>query len=154
KRLVPDLGEMLRRRPACANARIGTIEEEQATEPVGVRMRERLRGKGADIVRDDADALQAEPVYQRQNIAGVHVCTRLCRGPVRRLLGIAEPAQVRRDHVELGRERGNAPPPDATELRPTVQEQERGAAPLAEVMNADAVRRNVVRLEAGHTTSP
>ncbi len=153
ERLVPDLAEMLGSRPARADPGIGAIEEEQTAHPLRLLMRDHLRDIGADVVRDDADALEAEPVHQPQNVRRVDIRAGIGRGPVRRFLRIPEAAQIRRDHVELGREIGNAFPPDPAELGPAVEEQQGRATAFAEIMDADAVRRDVMGFQRGHTAS-
>src|SRR5579864_5907035 len=74
-------------------------------------------------------------------------------GSVSGLLRIAETAQVRRDDIELRRKCRNAFPPHAAELGPAMKQKERRAPALAQVMDADAVRGDVVRLETGHAAS-
>src|SRR5215472_6705637 len=150
ERLVPYLREMVRRCPTRTNPRIGTVEEEQSVEPIRMIVRDRLRDMGADIVRDDADSLEAEPVHQRQDIRRMDVGPGIRRRPVHGLLRVTEATQVRRDHVKLDTKPRDAFPPDTAKFRPAVEQQQGRPPTLPQIVNADAVRADVVRLEPGH----
>src|SRR6185437_9647931 len=154
ERLVPDLDEMLGRRPACADAGIWTVEEEQAAQTFAMLPREALCNVRPDIMRDDAGFGDAERVHERQNICGMDIRRRLCRKLQRRLLAVAEAAQVWRDHVEVARQIGNAFAPDQPEFRPAVQQEQRRTSPFAHIVDADAVRLHEARCELRHGSEP
>jgi hypothetical protein len=122
KGLVPDLAEMPRRRPTGADAGIGAVEEEEREEPLGMLARQALRGIGADVMGDDAGAGQAEPVEQRQQIRGMDIGARFGGRTARRLVAVAEAAQIGRNDIEVARQIRDAFAPDATEFRPSVQQ--------------------------------
>src|SRR6185437_666009 len=150
ERLVPDLDEMLGRRPACADAGIRTVEEEQAAQALAMLPRQALRDIGSDIMRDDPGFGDAEHIHERQNVGGMNIGCRFCGRGRRRLLAVAEAAQIGRDHVEVARQIGDAFAPNEPEFWPAMQQQQRRPASLADVMDADAVRLREPRLELGH----
>ncbi len=145
--LVPDLDQILRHQRARADAGIGAIEEEQSPKPVRRPAGHRLRRIGADIMRDDPEALQTQRIGERQHVRRVDVGTGLIGGAGRGLLAVAEAAQVRRDHVEVTGEIGDHFPPCIPEFRPAMQQQQRRSPPLAHVVQPNPVRLNEVRFE-------
>src|SRR5436190_5887222 len=120
----------------------------QPVDPVGVQPGEHPRERRAPVVPDDVRALDSERVEDRDDVG------RDRRDPVAvdllRPVGLAEAAQVGRDHAEAGvGERRRLLPPQVRRVREAVQEDYR--RPLA--LDVHRERDAVGRVDALHAAS-
>ena len=132
--LVPDLVDLPRIAKARADAVRRAIEEEKAGHPGGMVQRQPLHDERADIVADDAGALDPQRLHERGDIVGQHAGTGLVRPSGVRIAALAEAAEVRRDQPPPSGQPFEHRLPRRPEFRPSVQQQEgRAASGLGDV---------------------
>ena len=147
ERLVPDLPQVVGVRPAPADTRIGAVEEEEPRQPLGMRPGEGLGDVGTDVMADDSEPPELERIGEAQDVPDVvFEPVALLRRHVR-LVGRSEATQVGGDHVVPAAQRLDHLAPDTPELRPAVQQHQREAVPLADVVHGDPVGPQVVVAE-------
>jgi hypothetical protein len=147
--LVPELVHVVRLRPALPDTRIGTVEEEKPEQTLRIAPRESLRHVSAHVVAHDPKPLEAQSVREPAQVLHVVFEEIARRIGQRRLVAIAEPAQVRRHHVETLGERRDVLAPRKPELRPAVQQHQGQPLAVADVVDADAVSVEVLRVPFG-----
>lgn len=143
--LVPDVVEPIGRRHARSDAGIDEIEEKQPRELPQCPPRQRLHHGATDIVADDAESVDAEPVHQRQHVGRMPV------RPVRpvRLVAVAEAAQIGRDQREAIGQPGHHRLPGQPEFRPTMQQKQRFAVAGADQVEIGAIGLDRQMLHSG-----
>ncbi len=99
------------------------VEREEGVEALGRAQAGEEADEAADVVPDQAGALQPQGVEQGDDVG----CHRLLPIAARRGVGAAEAAQVGADQAEAPREQRDQAPPLPPALRPAVQEEERPA---------------------------
>ena len=97
---------------------------------IGARCGEQLRDAAARRMPDRRDAIQAEVVEQLADVGGLRADV---ERHAARLLGGAQPEQVRRDHAVTAREDRDQPTPQVRGQREPVQQQHRRAGALIEI---------------------
>ena len=125
ERLVPDLGEVLGFGPTLPDARVGAVEEEQALQALGVQPGEGLGDIGPDVVAHEPEPLETQGVGQAEEVGCVVFDPISLPGRHLGLARLAEAPQVGRDDVEPMAQRPDHLAPDAPELRPAVEQDER-----------------------------
>ena len=142
--LVPGIERVRQLEPAAADARVRRVEQHQFVQALRVQPREPLHPDRAEVVRDDAHAVEVVEVAERLDVLG--------EGRVRvadlrrhvRLVGVGEAAHVRHDDVVVPRQRTDVHVPLVPEPRPAVDQQQRLAGALPHVVQLHAVHGHVV----------
>src|SRR3954469_6665274 len=129
-------------RSACADAR---VHDHETRDAVGILDREAEADRAAPVLDDERDVLQIElPREARDRLDMAIVGVPLAFG---RLVGAAEAEVVRRDAARDARERRDHLAVEKRPRRLAVQQQDRVTFTLVEVMHAQSVLVEVVRLE-------
>lgn len=134
--------------PAARDALRRAVEEQEPVDQLRVPPRQRLRGVAADIVADDADALEPERGDQRRHVVAMAVRAGVAaRG--RGFGAVAKAAQVGRDQAELAMQPVHQRQPGHPEFRPAMQQQHgRPIADLGDVQERVA-HRNLAMAQSG-----
>src|SRR5215217_3249743 len=135
--LVPDLVYALRIRPSPADPGVRTVEEEQAVETFRIFPGETLRHVRANVVADHPEPLEVQGVGKGTKI--LHEVAQKLLRRTSRPVRVAEAPEVGCDHIKAFGQDRHVLAPDVPELGPPVQQYERGAAPMADVVKCNSV---------------
>jgi hypothetical protein len=123
-----------------------TVEKEKAAETRRVAASKHLSDDCTHVVRDQTNrVVHIERVEKRAEVIRQHLARhRLCRTRIR-LRGVAEASQVGRKYLKSISESRDNRLPNATELRPTMEEHQRRTTSLAKKVDIDVVGTDVER---------
>jgi hypothetical protein len=130
---------MVRLRPTTSDPGVGTVEEEQPSEPIGVLPREGLGDVGADVVTHYPKFLEVQSIDQSLQVFDQDIQRITFESGQIGLFGIAEPAEVGCDDVEAFSEWSYVFTPGKPELGPTVQQHQRKPGAMTDVVDLYAV---------------
>ena len=154
--LVPGVEHVRQLEPASADAGVGRVEEHELVQAFRVEPREPLHPDGAEVVRDDAHLIEVVEVAERLDVLGEGGVGVADLGREIGLVGVGVAAHVGDDDVVVLGERIDVHVPLEPEAGPAVDEEQRLAGALADVVELDAVHGDLVvaDLVDGHAGPP
>jgi hypothetical protein len=130
--------------PPFADPGVRTVEEEQPPDPFGAGARDPFSDVGAEVVADEPELVDTERSYEPHQIGGVILDPVSLGGRDVRPFRLAEPGQIRSDHVERVGEHWKVLAPRPPVLRPAVDQEQRKSGPLTDVVEFESVDPGVL----------